>query len=843
MSNDVVISSQALGTLAAQTQTCSYPANISLERLYDDLALLDDHPSIRLLDLEPPTSGKQDLSDSAPLKGKLRVVRLQESLSFVALSYVWGEHTTTANSVYLEEQNCRVPLTYNCHAALHQIRRRFGAVTVWVDSICINQANEADKSKQIPLMLEIYSWARTVYVWLGDGDESSDRAMRYLRRAAACTTRLPFKFAAASLTRPGDEKCQLLRFNKEAMKDPIRMYTSTLTLFQYLFYYFVVLWSEAYDYIGRFAIATGFAAHRVDLCNILDREWIHRAWTLQEMVLASNPVILCGEELLLWEDLILAIYAPDKTLWRGRNWDALPRQRFTAALARWQSIMDLWLNLPRANLDRTTNVQNSLDKCSLTEHLATLDDKKETPRTARALSLISLSLYNLLQVSYFAMSIYVTYVAVISAKANLKLTDGTQFYALWLICFSALLGHLCFYSWVNKVLSFLRWIIGGQSPDWFLKETRSKNLQVLGAIQVALRERTCTEPQDRAFALIGILKSFGATPSPAILYSPTSETYQCFLKDLLDWDSNAVAMIADAGFAPAGWPSWVPQWGSTPTSSWLTWRYVVGSPVHAAPAVPKPYYKITNSRLQLKGKCQGSITFITHFENIGRGSGYSQIISNLERFLSWLSATRDCQLIYGDGEMEGSLFAILYGLTPERGPTHEVVGTICDTDQFPEIHTDFQRLPLWQGPYDFTAQRSAYEEFYRLYKMIKASLPPSTGDTDQTSREKSEQIDIIALANVVLPTDEYHRCFVRIINAVASQSRCVFVLEDGSIGTGPANLQIGDQAFLLGGVPVPMILSKDKVKDAFKVRSAAIVHGIMHGSGFSSKQQEDVTLI
>ena len=231
MPNDVVISSQALGTLAAQTQACSYPANISLERLYADLALLDDHPSIRLLDLDPPTGGRRDLSASVSLKGKLRVVRLQESLSFVALSYAWGEDATTAHSVFLEEQNCRIPLTYNCYAALHQIRRRLGAVTIWVDSICINQANEADKSNQIPLMLEIYSWARTVYVWLGDGDRSSNRAMKYLRKAAASKTRLPLKMFAAGLTRPGNEKCELFRFNKETLKDPMRMYTSILKLF------------------------------------------------------------------------------------------------------------------------------------------------------------------------------------------------------------------------------------------------------------------------------------------------------------------------------------------------------------------------------------------------------------------------------------------------------------------------------------------------------------------------------------------------------------------------------------------------------------------------------------
>ena len=606
-------------------------------------------------------------------------------------------------------------------------------------------------------------------------------------------------------------------------------------------------WPETYNSRGRFAIAIGFAVDRADLCKILDREWIHRAWTLQEMVLASNPVILCGEELLLWEDLILAIYAPEKSLWRACGSETLQKRNLTTALARWQSVMDLWLNLPRTNLNRAMGVQvhNSLDKCSLTELFADPDNNKETSKITGYLGRISSSLCTLLSISYFAVSICNTYVAVTSARSNIKFNEHTdRKFVLGLIGVATLLGHLCFYSVVINVLSYLHWMICGQPPDWFLKKRASKNLQVLGAIQVALRERTCTEPQDRAFALIGILKSFGATPSPAILGNPTSETYRRFLQDLLQWDSTAVAMIADAGFAPDGWPSWVPQWGSKPASSWLTWRYIVGSRVHAARVLPKPYYKIANSRLQLKGKCKGSIYFIARFDNFGQGSGYSQIISNLQQFLSWLSARRHCRHAYGDGEVEGSVFAVLYGLTPKKGPTHKKVTRPCG-DEFCRCtdHIAWERLPRWQGPYDFTAQRSAYKEFYRLYKLIEAFLPPHTRDKDQTSRKKGEQIDTAALANIVLPTDEYHRYFVRIINAVTSQSRCLFVLEDGSIGTGPANLQVGDQAFLLGGVPVPMILSGDKDKGTFKVRSAAIVHGIMHGLGFSSIQQEDVTLI
>jgi hypothetical protein len=53
-----------------------------------------------------------------------------------------------------------------------------------VDSICINQNDEAEKVSQIQLMQEIYTWATVVYTWLGDGTPGSNRAIKYLDRFA-----------------------------------------------------------------------------------------------------------------------------------------------------------------------------------------------------------------------------------------------------------------------------------------------------------------------------------------------------------------------------------------------------------------------------------------------------------------------------------------------------------------------------------------------------------------------------------------------------------------------------------------------------------------------------------
>jgi hypothetical protein len=56
----------------------------------------------------------------------------------------------------------------------------FGVLTIWVDAICINQDDEDEKMAQILLMKDIYSHAETVYIWLGLGSASTDRAIHYL---------------------------------------------------------------------------------------------------------------------------------------------------------------------------------------------------------------------------------------------------------------------------------------------------------------------------------------------------------------------------------------------------------------------------------------------------------------------------------------------------------------------------------------------------------------------------------------------------------------------------------------------------------------------------------------
>jgi hypothetical protein len=132
-----------------------------------------------ILRIDPPGNNLDNPPD-APLRFRFKIVDLDMFPEFAALSYVWGSSTTSLPAV--THNNTVVTVTENCYAALLHLRKALGSFTIWVDAICINQAqeNNEEKSAQLLLMGEIYSSASVVYIWLGESTPGTDRAMRYL---------------------------------------------------------------------------------------------------------------------------------------------------------------------------------------------------------------------------------------------------------------------------------------------------------------------------------------------------------------------------------------------------------------------------------------------------------------------------------------------------------------------------------------------------------------------------------------------------------------------------------------------------------------------------------------
>ncbi|KAF3771032.1 hypothetical protein M406DRAFT_247798, partial [Cryphonectria parasitica EP155] len=115
-----------------------------------------------------------------PIRSKLRIINIDASPSprFSAISYVWGEDKGEPLTIFCGEH--LVSTLPNLHSALKFLRKKLGSFTLWVDAICIDQADIKDKEKQIPMMGDIYMKAEFVYVWLGEGSAKTQRALAYL---------------------------------------------------------------------------------------------------------------------------------------------------------------------------------------------------------------------------------------------------------------------------------------------------------------------------------------------------------------------------------------------------------------------------------------------------------------------------------------------------------------------------------------------------------------------------------------------------------------------------------------------------------------------------------------
>jgi hypothetical protein len=148
--------------------------------LYSNLPLSKGSRSIRILDVYSPSSSE----DGGPILCDLRVCDLNSHIcpSFTALSYVWG--IKAAKSDFITCNSFTVEVTQNCHSALRHLREKFGRFTIWIDAICINQGDDDEKIEQIRLMGDIYSTARTVYVWLGEGNAATNATMAYFETGA-----------------------------------------------------------------------------------------------------------------------------------------------------------------------------------------------------------------------------------------------------------------------------------------------------------------------------------------------------------------------------------------------------------------------------------------------------------------------------------------------------------------------------------------------------------------------------------------------------------------------------------------------------------------------------------
>ncbi|VUC26144.1 unnamed protein product [Clonostachys rosea] len=217
---------------------------------------------IRLLTLHP--AGKE-----APIVCDLQRVKLRDNPQFEAISYTWGDEHPSVQ-IFLNDTIFKV--RENAAAALRRLRRRRGLRRVWIDAICINQEEVAERDRQITVMQNIFGQASQVIIWLGEPTEQGILGIKYLQGKY-----MNANFRQLWLGLYGDN---------------VRpSYTTSL--------------STVFDR-GEYSEEQVYGEIR----ELLDRPWWRRTWVVQEAVLAKKLVIMCGEELVSWDMIKKLIEEP-----------------------------------------------------------------------------------------------------------------------------------------------------------------------------------------------------------------------------------------------------------------------------------------------------------------------------------------------------------------------------------------------------------------------------------------------------------------------------------------------------------------------------------------------------
>ncbi|ROV96325.1 hypothetical protein VMCG_07664 [Cytospora schulzeri] len=160
---------------------------------------------------------------------------------YEAVSYTWGG---TDKPLKIIVDACELHVTVNLYTALQYLQHADQERYLWIDAICINQDNNAERGHQVGQMRLVYENAERVLIWLGTGDFGTSDLFNYFK----------------------DIDDQELRALKTAHSEAQSFKPSSK------------LYSELQRIFSR----------------LLARPWFRRVWILQEVATARSATVMCG---------------------------------------------------------------------------------------------------------------------------------------------------------------------------------------------------------------------------------------------------------------------------------------------------------------------------------------------------------------------------------------------------------------------------------------------------------------------------------------------------------------------------------------------------------------------
>ncbi|KAH3909683.1 hypothetical protein HBH56_159690 [Parastagonospora nodorum] len=199
---------------------------------------------------------------------------------YKALSYTWGDGKERSN-IYVNGKN--LDITLSLATALHHLRyNQVKPLNIWIDQICINQQDNAEKTEQVRHMDCIYRNAEEALVWLGPAQNGSEELLEVFNKVGTFVEdfdmysyftkeHISKLFAIQKKENPEDAKT----IEYHAFCDSV-LAEFTYTLFESLIAFY-------------------------------KRPWFNRAWVVQEFSLPPEVTFVCGTKRIKAETLMCVI--------------------------------------------------------------------------------------------------------------------------------------------------------------------------------------------------------------------------------------------------------------------------------------------------------------------------------------------------------------------------------------------------------------------------------------------------------------------------------------------------------------------------------------------------------
>ncbi|KAL8930408.1 MAG: hypothetical protein Q9208_000591 [Pyrenodesmia sp. 3 TL-2023] len=251
--------------------------DISTLSVYEAVGLSSSE--FRILTLSPANNKTDDINCT------LESVEFETTTGtwpvYEALSYTWGDNIDRC-MIYVNR--LPFPVTRNLDVALRYLREPDKPRVLWIDAVCINQWNLAEKTHQVGMMRSIYRNASRVLIWLGETDKDIRKAMAFLQRADEVEGSLytppsslaEYREALQQVKEEGKAEKRKAKERKAEERKAEERNANDLS-----------------EKLRPFALG---------LAKIFQKQWWFRVWVVQEMLVAKKPPLLgCGRKWISWK--------------------------------------------------------------------------------------------------------------------------------------------------------------------------------------------------------------------------------------------------------------------------------------------------------------------------------------------------------------------------------------------------------------------------------------------------------------------------------------------------------------------------------------------------------------